>query len=141
MNVTTTERLPIKVWQLNEEDAPDAARRGRVIGFGGEIPHTTDLALALSGSGDYELLSGMAHGRGWAVRGLGMSPTADRNIWTQSMDLPRLVFLIMWSIEWFSKPAWQLAVLMGWDLAELRRALEGAYDATATRARLRFWRH
>ena len=122
---------------------PGHDKKGKLIGFPDAVPGFTDLADALGEGDTYRLLSGLAHGRSWAIL-----PLAMRNagvvtgvpIVEQDLSANSAIFIMSAVAEWFSKPAWNYVLLNGWDLGRLERILEEAYDRLHMVDDRRFWR-
>ena len=122
---------------------PKHDKKGKLIGFPDAAPAFTDLADALGEGDTYRLLSGLAHGRSWAIM-----PLAIRNagvvagvpIVEQHLSANSAIFIMSAVAEWFSKPAWNYVLLNGWDLSRMKGVLEKAYDQLHMVDDTRFWR-
>lgn len=122
---------------------PRHDKKRKLIGFPDATPAFTDLADNLGEGDTYRLLSGLAHGRSWAIM-----PLAARNagmvagvpMIEQHLSAKSAIFLISGVAEWFSKPVWNYVLLNGWDLGRLERILEEAYDRLHMVDDRRFWR-
>jgi hypothetical protein len=123
--------------------APKWNKRQQLIGFGEGMPNITELVDSqLQEGGTYRLLSAAAHGRTWANLALGLKRNVSqgRLVLQQSLTLNAALFLVVSSLEWFSRPVWAYFELNGWDLERLRTVLEAEYDKASLRPATRFWR-
>ena len=137
------QRVLILVNQAKERGVPEKRNRnGKLIGFGDGIPSDTDLAeLTLNSGWTYRLLSAMEHDRNWASLALGFKKVPNTMAVQQNLRTEYALLLIHNGIEWFTRPAWNLFKLMGWDLEILRSVLEEEYDKAALNTSVRFWRN
>jgi hypothetical protein len=117
--------------------------RGNLIGFPDAVPAFTVLADNLGEADTYRLLSGLAHGRSWAVMALATRSAgvvAGVPMIEQNLSANSALFIISAAAEWFSKPVWNYVLLNGWDLGRLTGVLEEAYDQLHMVDDTRFWR-
>ena len=122
---------------------PKHAKKGKLIGFPDAAPAFTDLADALGEGDTYRLLSGLAHGRSWAILPLAMrnaGVVAGVPIVEQDLSARSAIFIMSAVAEWFSKPVWNYVLLNGWDLSRMEGVLEKAYDQLHMVDETRFWR-
>jgi hypothetical protein len=108
-----------------------------------KVPPDTKLAASsLQAEWQYRLLSAVSHGHSWALRATGFQQSADVPHGFVTRDASPLIIgsLLHWSIEWFLRPAWSQAILMGWLLRDLAKASEAAYDRLGFPPSQRFWR-
>lgn len=123
---------------------PTHDKTGKLIGFAASTtPSFTDLADYIGEESNYRLLSGLAHGRIWAFLALAgryTGRTEGRPTIEQYLSANSAIFLIAAATEWFSKPTWNYAQLMGWDLERVKVLLEQVYDQIRMVEELRFWR-
>ena len=123
-------------------------KNGKFLGFAGGMPSHTELiskfdAKQKSMSLSYALLSPAAHGEEWAVGALGSQTVVNQAGASRSPELrPQYaMLLIIQSVEWLAYPCWEWWKLYGWDLSELERILEIAYDRVGMVDTRRFWKH
>ncbi len=122
---------------------PKLDKKGKLIGFPDAVPAFTDLADALGEGDTYRLLSGLAHGRSWAILPLAMrnaGVVAGVPIVEQDLSAASAIFIMSAVAEWFSKPVWNYVLLNGWDLSRMKGVLEKAYDQLHMVDETRFWR-
>ena len=118
-------------------------RKGQLIGFGKAMPNITELIDGqLQEGGTYRLLSAVAHGRTWAELALGLrlNRLKGRRVVKQELSVDAAMFLIVSSLDWFTRAVWAYFKLNGWDLERLKATLEAKYDKASLRPEARFWR-
>ena len=114
-------------------DVPEkCSKKGKFLGFGNGLPPYADLADIAFNAGDlYRLLSGATHSEFW-THPLSLEvkegPKSNMKMIRPDIEERHALWLGMLIIEWFSKAAWMLFKLFGWDMKKLAATLEGWYD-------------
>ena len=109
----------------------DGAGRLRSVGNAG-VPGTTTLTSDIFGQPEaWHLLSGAEHGRSWALLGLGMrrvpqSSAPGGSFTEESLPVEWALWLIDSPLAWFTRVAWNRAVLADWPLPPLVTLLSEA---------------
>ncbi len=144
----------VEAHALNLGYAPLVNRRGNRNGIGQKMPTITQLVgSALDEETAYRLLSSIAHAHPWALQqssfrqGEDVQGTAsgehmfaensrvlERNIRTEAV-----VYLCHRAGYAFARAFWSKGMLFGYDLEEVRRTLDTAFDRLHYTADDRFW--
>ena len=118
-------------------------KKGKFLGWGtGPQSISTRINFAFKDSeSTYSWLSPALHGDTWALRALGSH--VERGEHPQEhpdLSPDYALWLIVMAIKWFTKSLWTLCELYGWDIQQLRVALEALFDHVGMGQNTRFWR-
>jgi hypothetical protein len=115
----------------------------KLLGFGNGLPSDTALAKEQFGDeGLYRRLSSAVHGQFWSYLLGSLERVPGKLAVRQTFSAENFVALVMFSIGWFSRPAWAFARQCGLPLRSFARLLEAVYDDAGLKSirDVRFWR-
>ena len=110
------------------------------------VPSTTMLAKQIYGQPEaWHLLSAAEHGRSWALLNLGLrraqrgAARPGLSYVEASLPITAVRWLMVSTIAWFIRPAWNRAALAGWPLSQLATLLGEAAHVLDLDPAHHFW--
>ena len=128
--------------------APVVDKKGKRSGIGRLMPKSTEMiATVMNERFAYQMLSGIAHGHSWAIRGFAFTDAGRITVeglpmtgFKKTVDATRIGFLAKRVIKAFTMPIWNQCRYYGWDQLELEEIFEDAADGMTLSDAIRFWR-
>jgi hypothetical protein len=124
-------------------------KNGKRFGFVQKMPSATDIIeMMLHDAWSYRMLSAVAHGHSWAIRGLGWSSFGPELL-IQGVSLKQLektvnpdaiAIMGLSACKALARPLWNLFRFYGWDSELLTGLLEDVFDRITAQENQRFWR-
>ena len=110
------------------------------------VPRTTMLAKEIYGQPEaWHLLSAAEHGRSWALLRFGLRRTVQQGAGPglaylqESLPIAAVRWLMVSTLAWFIRPAWNRAALAGWPLSQLATLLGEAAHVLDLDPAHHFW--
>lgn len=126
-------------------------RNQKRIGIGQRMPSATAMIKAmLDEEKSYRLLSAVAHGHSWAIRGLnyvavtvsdeGSVGTVDVQGIEKTVNVASTGLIGLTAAYAFARPLWSQCRFYGWDALRVEELLENVFDKLQASIAKRFWR-
>jgi hypothetical protein len=124
-------------------------KKGKRVGFVEKMPTATEMIrMMLNDEWSYRLLSAVAHGHTWAIRGLGWSQFGPEfkvgNVTLKQLEKsvnPHAIAIMgLSAAKAFVRPVWNQCRFYGWNALQFEEVFENVFDKMATKDNQRFWR-
>lgn len=132
---------------------PVLDKHGKRIGIAMQMPSTTSLVKEIHDNEDfYRLLSAVAHGHFWAIKGLSFKVDPSRTVEPANdgvqlkvlekvLSLNGMAMLCLTSAQACARPFWSQCLYFDWDRNALKEIFEKSFDQLLAADNQRFWRH
>jgi hypothetical protein len=133
---------------------PKFEKEGKRTGIGQIMPGITEIVRQeLDQEAVYRLSSAMIHVHSWAISQLSFKILEEESTIVNKengssfsitalekhMDPASVIYLSHNAVIGFTRPAWYLSLLFGWDLNTLQNILNESFDAMSIAKSKRFW--
>ena len=124
-------------------------KKGKRIGFVEEMPTTTQMIkMMLNDEWSYRLLSAVAHGHSWAIRGLGWTffgpdvTVGDVQLrrFEKTVNPDAIAIMGLSAAKALTRPLWNQSRYFGWNAEQWKALFECVFDKLGGSDNQRFWR-